>query len=240
MNPRPPACDEPLAEMRAVARLRELAKLESLEPSRAVDRAVLGLAREAASRRAPRIRAAGDARRRRAAHALRWGFPAAVAAAAVCAMVVQRTASRPAAARVAAQFIVERMQPSSSNALEMVRVSAHYRGAGSRVVAPAVSAYLAPTGLGESHRALVPSFILASVPLLSIGTAPLRKHGTEEQRPRAATRSSERASRRDREWTARRRLRPPELFDSVDFTDPVELTELRPAPPPSPAPAGQR
>jgi hypothetical protein len=210
MSQHPLACDEPLAEMRADARLRALAKLDSLEPSRTLDRTVLGFAREAASGRAPRMGATG--------RSLRWGFPAAVAAAAVCAVVVQRTASGPAAPRVAdPRFVVERMQPSTSPSLEMVRVSARRHSS------------------GESDRALLPLLINASAPLLSIRTAPLRKHGAEEQTPRVATRS-DRASRREREFSLRRRIRPPGLIDSVDLLEaqPVFI-ELRPAPPPPPA-----
>jgi len=74
--------------------------------------------------------------------------------------------------------------------------------------------------LGETHGALIPSFIFASAPLLSIRTAPLRKHGTEEQTPRAAMRSSDRASRRDRESTLRRRMRPLELQPAFESATP--------------------
>jgi len=107
MSHQPMACDEPLDEMRADAALRAVAALDSVEPSRALDRAVLGQARAAASGRAPRM----DTR----ARALRWGFPVAVAVAAVCAVVVHRTASRPGAPRVADQrLLAERMQPPRS------------------------------------------------------------------------------------------------------------------------------
>ncbi len=185
MSQRPPACDEPLAEMRADAMLRALSKLDSLAPSRTLDRTVRGLAREAANGRASRTAAAG--------RSVRWAFPVAVAAVAVCAVAVHRTASRPAGPRAVDQRLVEPMQPPQS-------------------------------GAGNTQRWLIPAFIQASVPLLSIRSAPLRKRGVEEQAPRAATRSSERSSRRERDWTAHRRLRPPELIDSVDL--------LRPAPPP--------
>jgi len=218
-----PACDERRADMRADTTLRTLVELDSPEPSRALDRAVLALAREAASGRAPRRGAGG--------RPLRWGFPAAVAAAAVCAVVVQRTASSPATPSAAAQFLVGRTQ---NGALEMVKISAHYRGAEPGVGAPAAPAHLARSDLGESHRTLIPSLIFASAPLLSISTAPLRRHGTEEQTPRAATRSSEQALRRDRQWTARRRMRPPGLYDSVDSSQPAFEYEGRPAPPPPP------
>ncbi|HEY2590145.1 MAG TPA: hypothetical protein VGI35_01035 [Steroidobacteraceae bacterium] len=223
MSQHPPAWDEPLTEMRADARLRAFAKLDSLEPSRAVDRAVLGLARAAARGGAPPVSAGG--------WSLRWGFPAAVAAAAVCAVVVHRTVSRPGAPRVADQhFVVERMQLPQSNALEMVRVSAHYRGTGSGVAASA--AYLASSGAANSHGLLIPSLLAVSTPLLSIRTAPPHKRGSEEVTQRVATRSSERASRRDRELTARRRARPPWLIDSVD------APEVRPTSPPAPALSG--
>jgi len=158
---RPPrAAHEGPGEPCADARLRALAKLDSLEPSRALDRAVLGLAREAAS---------GRARSTRADRGLivRWSLPAALAAAAVCAVLVHRTTSRPGAgAPPAAERLPEPMPPPQREALERVTVSARYSAATPRVDAAGASgSQPAPPFAGDSPRWLMPLYIEASAPL---------------------------------------------------------------------------
>ena len=166
MTGRANAFDEGLARVRDDAALRALAELDSLEPSRMLDRAVLEEAREAA---APRGAASARARRsQRLAAAVRWGVPAAIAAAAVCALVMPRSASRSMPQHHAAeQRLVERMHSASSSALA-TRVS----------TAPVD---LAPSGSGNSQRPSTPKFIEASQALerQAAWIAPSRVHPPE-------------------------------------------------------------
>jgi len=171
MSGRVNAFDEGLAQVRDDATLRALAELDSLEPSRTLDRAVLEQAREAAAPRAtaaPRGAASARARRsQRLASAFRWGVPAAIAAAAFCALVMPRSASRSVASHAAEQRLVERMHSASSSALA-TRVS----------TAPVD---LAPSGPGNSQRRSTPKFIEASQALVrqAAWTAPSRMHPPE-------------------------------------------------------------
>lgn len=161
-----PLLDEPFAELRADSTLRRLAERDSLEPSRALDRAVLAAARSS-------VRGTPEAVTRRRAHraqALRWGIPAALAAATVCAIVGHRPAARSGTARGADQRVFELMQVAPIGALEMVSVSARYRGAGSRASTSAASMQAAPRAARKSQHA-TPELIWVSTPSFRMSTA---------------------------------------------------------------------
>lgn len=165
MSPRPPAFAEGLAELRSDFMLRALAERDSLEPSRALDRAVLARARAGAQ--AARETSGADSRHRaRTAAALRWGVPAALATAAACAVVMQRMASH-SSVPATDQPVFELMQVAPLGAVEMVSVSARRRGAGSAKSASAPSAYIAAHGSSTVSRrptaALIETSALGSV-----------------------------------------------------------------------------
>lgn len=199
MNARPPACDD----LRSDATLRALAEHDALEPSRSLDRAVLARAREAAAAENSRARRGG------AAPALRWSLPAALAAAAICAVVVQRTTSRsgPAPAPGHRFFTLAHMASSTSG---------EFRGR------------LVPSFIEATNDLSV------RVPPPRAG-ATTGARATAEWMPRAAAHSSQRAFPPDREWTARRPIQPFELIDSVATS--AGMRSVPPPPPAQARPA---
>jgi hypothetical protein len=108
--------------------LRAVAELDLLEPSRALDRAVLARARMAAHA----ARAADRRRRSFCGRVLRLGLAAAISAAALCAFLVQRTTSSSAPPRAGAERLMvltqrapaARGQAASSRSGEPARSSA--------------------------------------------------------------------------------------------------------------------
>lgn len=112
MRRRQLALDEERPELRTDSTLRALAELDSIEPSRALDRAVLSRARAAAQ-------TAGASHRSRARRVLGWSVPAAaIAAAAVCAVAMHQRAPRTEAAHAANQPFVVVMQSAPSGSDE--------------------------------------------------------------------------------------------------------------------------
>lgn len=199
MSRGPPPFDEGLAELRADTMLRTLAERDSLEPPRALDRAVLARARSAVQPGGP----TELGRRSRPASALRWAIPPALAAAAVFAVGVHRTDSHSGTPRGAGSRVFVLMQVAPISALEIVRVSVRYRGAGG--------------SSASEHHGSKPAFIETALSTRSVPIASPRERGSDEWARRDAARSRARALPAEREWNAS----GPVLMDGIDALDPV-------------------
>lgn len=192
MSLRELAIDEGVAELRADSTLRALAERDALEPSRAIDRAVLASARATAQAAC----ATGTRRRLGPGPALRWGIPAALAAGAVFAAVTHRTAVHSGAPRSPGQPLVELTQLAPITTLSMVRVSVRHRGERSRerpAVAPAYNPYVRAETSNAGPPLPTSSLIETSATFQSIRIPPPPQLGSKEWTYRGVVDASARA-----------------------------------------------